>query len=81
MTTRFEIPFPPLRPPEPGPRMEPPFVPVDPRWEYKTVVRKGGEELLSESELNALGAEHWELAGVASTGAQVTFYFKRERRS
>jgi hypothetical protein len=36
-------------------------------------VRKAGEELLSEAELNALGAEHWETAGVASAGGQVTF--------
>jgi hypothetical protein len=81
MTARFGIPFPPLRPAEPGARMEPPFVPIDPRWEYKTIVRKAGEELLSEADLNALGAEHWELAGVASAGAQVTFYLKREQRS
>jgi hypothetical protein len=81
MSAKFEIPFPPLRPPEPAARMAPPFVPVEPRWEYKTIVRKAGEELPSEPELNGLGAEHWELAGVASAGAEVTFYFKRERRS
>ena len=81
MTARFEIPFPPLRQPDPTARVEPPFVPIDPRWEYKTLVRKAGEELPSEAELNALGAEHWEMAGVASAGGQVTFYFKREQRS
>jgi hypothetical protein len=81
MTARFEIPFPPLKQPEPGARIEAPSVHIDPRWEYKTIVRKGGEELPSETELNALGAEHWELAGLASAGGQVTFYFKRERLS
>jgi hypothetical protein len=36
---------------------------------------------LSEPELNALGAEHWELTAVVPAGAQVHFYFKRERHS
>ena len=81
MNTTVEIPFPPLRQPEPGARVEPPFVPIDPRWEYKAIMREVGEELPSEAELNALGAEHWELTGVASTGSRVHFYFKRERRS
>jgi hypothetical protein len=79
MSARFEIPFPPLRQPEPGARMEPPSVRIDPHWEYKTIERKGGEGLPSEAELNVLGAEHWELTGVASAGERVTFYFKRER--
>jgi hypothetical protein len=35
--------------------------------------------LLTEPELNALGAEHWELAGVVSERHRVHFYFKRER--
>jgi hypothetical protein len=81
MTARLEIPFPPLRQPEPGARVEAPLVPIEPQWEYKALVRTAGEELPSEAELNALGAEHWELAGVASARARVTFYFKRERRS
>jgi hypothetical protein len=81
MTRTLEIPFPPKRQPESGARVEPPFVPIDPRWEYKAVVRETGEELPSEAELNALGAEHWELTGVASVGSHVHFYFKRERRS
>jgi hypothetical protein len=81
MTTTVDIPFPPSRQPEPGPRVEPPFVSIDLRWEYKAIACEAGEEMLSEAELNALGAEHWELTGVASAGAQVHFYFKRERRS
>ena len=80
MPTRIEVPFP-QRPPEPrGTHVQPPWVPFEPRWEYKEVVRElDGDGLLTEGELNALGAEHWELAGVASLGARVHFYFKRER--
>lgn len=72
----------PIRPPRPAGegRIEPPFVAVEPRWEYKEVVREVADNLLSEAELNALGAERWELAGIAAAGAQVHFYFKREGR-
>ena len=51
------------------------------RWEYRVVVRKTDEKaLLSEEELNALGAEGWELAGTATLPRQVQFYFKRVRK-
>jgi hypothetical protein len=81
MNTGLEVPF---RPGWPAPHeahIEPPFVPLEPRWEYKEVVREVAAGLLSEAELNALGAEHWELTGVVLAGAQVHFYFKRERHS
>jgi hypothetical protein len=80
MNARVEIPFPP-RPDEPrGAHVEPPWVPIEPRWEYKELVREGeSRQLPSEAELNALGADGWELAGVASDGLRVHFYFKRER--
>ena len=80
MTARIEVPFPP-RPAEPrGGHVAPPWVPIEPRWEYKEVIRDlETEGLPNEAELNALGAEHWELAGVASEGGRVHFYFKRER--
>jgi hypothetical protein len=80
MSARFEVPFPP-RPAEPrGGHMAPPWVPVEPRWEYKELVREVETEgLPTEADLNALGAEHWELAGVASEGTRAHFYFKRER--
>jgi hypothetical protein len=35
---------------------------------------------MSADELDALGAEHWELAGVVAASDGVHFYFKRERR-
>jgi hypothetical protein len=59
--------------------IEPPFVPLEPRWEYKEVVPEVASGLLSEAELNALGAERWELTGIVPAGARVGFYFKRER--
>jgi hypothetical protein len=79
MTARLEIPFPPPRPTGPEPRMDPPQVAVRPRWEYKEIVRDAAGELLSEAELDAIGAAHWELAGIAPAGTRVHFYFKRER--
>ena len=79
MTGRIEIPFPPPRSSPPG-RIEPPMVAVEPRWEYKEVVRSLKDQgPLAEAELNALGDEHWEMAGVVTTGESVHFYFKRAR--
>jgi hypothetical protein len=52
---------------------------MEPRWEYKELVRDLDREALpSEADLNALGAQHWELAGVMRDGQRVHFYFKRE---
>ena len=80
MTTTHEVPLRPGWPTTPEARVEPPLVSIEPRWEYKEIVRNITTGLMSEAELNALGAEHWDLAGIASAGAQVHFYFKRERR-
>jgi hypothetical protein len=53
---------------------------VTPRWEYKEVVRTLETETLpTEQELDRLGADGWELAGVANEGPRVHLYFKRER--
>jgi hypothetical protein len=80
MSARVEIPFPP-RPSEPSTaHVEPPWVPFEPRWEYKELVRDlKTEGLPSEAELNAFGKDHWELAGVVREGQRAHFYFKRER--
>ena len=80
MSARIEVPFPP-RPAEPhGAHISPPWVPVTPRWEYKEVVRSLETEALpTEQELDRLGADGWELAGVANEGRRVHLYFKRER--
>jgi hypothetical protein len=85
MNTTFEIPprppWSPVPPPTHGEgRIEPPIVPVEPQWEYREVVREVGAGPMSTEELNALGAQHWELAGVVSAGERIHFYFKRERR-
>lgn len=54
------------------------FVKDDVRWEYKRVARNlATEAALSEAELNALGAEGWELAGSFVDSPFVYFYFKR----
>jgi hypothetical protein len=80
MSTSVEIPFPPRSPELRGARAEPPWVPMELRWEYKEVVRNvETDELPSEAELNALGADQWELAAVVRSGQLVHFYFKRER--
>jgi hypothetical protein len=80
MSARVEVPFPP-KPAQPhGAHVAPPWVPIEPRWEYKEVTRDlETEGLLTQDDLNALGSEHWELAGLASHGTAVHFYFKRER--
>jgi hypothetical protein len=79
MTAKLEVPLPPGRPPAAGTNLDPPLVRVEPRWEYKDLIRDAGAGLPSEAELNVLGAEHWELVGVAPAGNQVHFYFKREQ--
>ena len=43
------------------------------RWEYKVIVQSA----TSEEELNALGAEGWELVGVIGLPDTSQFYFKR----
>jgi hypothetical protein len=80
MTGRIEVPFLP-RPNEPrGVHVEPPVVSIKPRWEYKESVHMAESgNLPTEAELNELGAKGWELAGIASEGGRVHFYFKREQ--
>jgi hypothetical protein len=81
MMAGLEIPIRPGWPTPPESRIEPPQVAVEPRWEYKEVVRNLAGGLPSEAELNTLGADHWELAGIVVADTEVRFYFKRERRS
>lgn len=51
-------------------------------WEYKTVYA-GGPKFSGDATLNELGAQGWELAGVAAWNfegvSQTTLYFKRAR--
>ena len=51
--------------------------PATMQWEYKVT------SYLNEGELNRLGAEGWELAGIMSPGdgVAVGLYFKRPKRN
>lgn len=80
MSTRIEIPFPPPRHEPSGPRVDPPWVSIVPRWEYKQLIRDlMTEGLLTEDELDALGSDGWELASIVREDQRAHFYFKRER--
>jgi hypothetical protein len=47
-------------------------------WEYRLLTRNlAKEEAPNEAELNALGKEGWELAGISTDLPIVRFYFKR----
>ena len=50
----------------------------DDRWEYRRVLRNlRTEEAPTEAELNALGADGWELSGLFSDSPFLYLYFKR----
>lgn len=85
MSSVLEIPprppWSPVPPPlPPDTRVETPMVRIEPRWEYREVVREREAGLMSTRELDAMGGDHWELAGVVAAGERVHFYFKREQR-
>ena len=65
---------PPVPPHPPDVRVQPPLVYVQPIWEYKHLAAEAAPD---EGELNALGADGWELIGVASGTGGVHLYFKR----
>jgi hypothetical protein len=47
-------------------------------WEYRRLERERGDHgALPVQELNELGEEGWELAGVLAVEERVYFYFKR----
>ena len=72
-----EVPEPLRQAPSPF-RLEPPMVFVPPKWEYKNIVRATTAEApIGEEELNALGAEGWELTALFAGPGSVQFYFKR----
>jgi hypothetical protein len=50
-------------------------------WSYRHVQRPLAEVArFSEAELDVLGAEGWELAGVTAAGDTAHFFFKRPSR-
>ena len=51
------------------------------RWQYRRLDRSGSESLLSEEQLNAIGADGWELAGVTTDAAGTHYFLKRGRGS
>lgn len=69
-----------LPPYEPKKPVRPPMVYVEKKlkWEYKQLTRNlKKEKPLDETELNALGAEGWEMSGVTQHPPTIYFYFKR----
>ena len=60
--------------------IQPPIVYVQEqlRWEYKQLIRNLAEEHApTEEELNTLGVEGWELAGIFTDSPLLYMYFKR----
>jgi len=49
------------------------------RFEYQRIDRVAADGLLGEAELNAMGNDGWELAGVVSAADGVHYYLKRTR--
>lgn len=77
----------PSRPAPPSPTDAPPISPMlvyvkeKSTWAYKLITRNlSQEEAPTEEELNGLGADGWELAGIVGDSPLVYFYFKRMRR-
>lgn len=56
------------------------YVQEDVAWEYRVVTRNlAKQDAPSEAELNTLGADGWELAGLFSDSPFLYLYFKRLR--
>ena len=70
-------------PPEPSAEaVQPPMMYVSEQftWEYKRIDRHLEEEqLLDEEELNALGAEGWELVTSVIYASTASFYLRRPK--
>lgn len=71
-----EVPELPRQPPEV--KIQPPLVFVHPVWEYKHLVRKlPTAQPPEDTDLNALGADGWELVGMFAQADILHFYLKR----
>lgn len=71
----------PFLPQMPNVHVQPPFVFVQAEWEYREVVRNLDDTgAMTEADLNALGAEGWELASILQDGRNVRYYLKRQLR-
>jgi len=73
MTDRFRSPY------QSGPAPVTPIVYVKNKtmWEYKLVTSNLKEGPPREDQLNKLGQDGWELAGIVTDSPFVYFYFKR----
>jgi hypothetical protein len=72
--------IPPYEPKQPEP-IRPPMIYIEKqlKWEYKQLVRDAeSEKPLDGTELNALGEDGWEMAGVAQQTPLTYYYFKRQ---
>jgi hypothetical protein len=71
----------PPREPERHEPVRPPMIYIKKQlaWEYKQIVRNlESEKPLDESELNTLGDDGWEMAGIAQQATMTYYYFKRQ---
>ena len=56
------------------------YVYEQPKWEYRTLLKSSDDAPLTEHDLNAMGADGWELVGVVRLPRNVQLFFKRARR-
>ena len=69
-----------IPPHEPRQSVRPPMIYIEKqlKWEYKQIIRNlEKEDPPDEAELNALGADGWEMSGLAQQPPLAYFYFKR----
>jgi hypothetical protein len=77
MFNKFTLPTQPEIPHVPAPMV---YVQQTSTWEYKQITRDlSSEQTPTVEELNALGKDGWELAGVVTNQSIAHFYFKRLR--
>lgn len=70
---------------QPQPRRSPAqsqmvYVYEQPKWEYKTLLKRSDDAPLTEQDLNSIGTDGWELVGVGSLSHQLQLFFKRPTR-
>jgi hypothetical protein len=53
---------------------------MKPQWEYQVIEKFGASGRNIEDNLNDLGKDGWEVAGVGMHGASQFVYLKRQRR-
>ena len=56
------------------------YVYDQPKWEYKTLLKSSDSAPPTEQDLNAMGADGWELVGAVTLSRHVQLFFKRATR-